>query len=79
MSESTYLKALAHAQRMTADWHRYDLATENCNTLIFEFADRLGLEVRHDMLDLPANIVRGLKENNGGRSRASWRPARLRR
>jgi Domain of unknown function (DUF4105) len=76
VSESTYREALAHAQRITAAWHRYDLATENCNKVIFEFADRLGLEVRRDMLDLPANVVRALKQSNGGRTRASWRPAR---
>ncbi len=76
VSEGTYQKALAHARRMSAEWRRYDLMTENCNSVLFEFAERLGLEVRRDMLDLPANIVRGMEYSNGGRSRASWRPDR---
>ena len=71
VSEATYAKALAHARRMSADWRRYDLATENCNKVVFEFADRLGLEVRRDMLDLPANIVRGM------RRRQRWPLARV--
>jgi hypothetical protein len=75
VSDTTYAKALDHARRIAKDWRRYDLATENCNKVLFEFADRLGLDVRHDMLDLPANIVRGMVSSNGGRSRASWRPA----
>jgi Domain of unknown function (DUF4105) len=74
VSEHTYRKALAHARRMTAEWRRYDLATENCNKVLFEFAERLGLDVSRDMLELPANIVRGMEQSNDGRSRASWRP-----
>jgi hypothetical protein len=74
VSEATYRKAMAHARRISTEWRRYDLVTENCNKVLFEFADRLGLEVRRDMMDLPGNIVSHLEIANGGRTRASWRP-----
>ncbi len=76
VSEATYRKALAHVGYLRSTWRRYDLATENCNALVFEFADRLGLEFKRDMLDLPENIVRGMASSNDGRFRASWRPAK---
>ena len=76
VSEATYRKALSHGRHMAAKWRRYDLTTENCNAVLFEFADRLGLNVRRDMMDLPANIVSHMQMINGGRSRASWRPTR---
>lgn len=75
VSEGTYHKALAHAQTMKATWRTYDLLTENCNAVLFEFAERLGLAVKRDMTDLPVNIVRGIEAGNTGRARASWRPA----
>jgi hypothetical protein len=74
VSEATYRKAMAHARRISVEWRRYDLLSENCNKVLFEFADRLGLEVRRDMMDLPGNIVSHLEIANGGRTRASWRP-----
>lgn len=79
VSEVTYRKALAHGQRLRAEWRRYDLISENCNKVLFEFADRLGLDTRRDMMDLPANVVSHLKVVNGGRSRASWRQAPMKR
>ena len=74
VSEKSYRLAITHARRVTRDWRRYDLATENCNTLLFEFADRLGFKVARHTMDLSINVVRNIEAADDGRTRASWRP-----
>lgn len=42
---AVYRKAVAHAAWMRRHWRRYDLLSRNCNAVLFEYADRLGLAV----------------------------------
>lgn len=69
----TYRKALTHAARMRRTWTRYDLFTRNCNAVFFEFAARLGLHIRHDMLAQPGNIIADIREAHGGGVLRVWR------
>lgn len=70
---ATHAKAIAHGERMRRSWRYYDLATRNCNAVIFEYADRLGLAVPRAPADLSANLIRKMSELNGERRRVGWR------
>lgn len=73
VSKQTYRQAEAFIVQMSRTPQRYDLIGHNCNHLTGHVARRLGLTDPGEHADTPANYVRALEQQNGGRSRASWR------
>lgn len=72
---ATFAKALAHGRWMRRHWRYYDLMTRNCNAVLFEFAERLGLTTHGSPTEQSSALVRALAQNNRDRSR-TWKAPR---
>lgn len=73
VSKQTYDQSKRYLADLPKTRRRYDLFGENCNHLVADIADKLGLKVVGEPNDLPDNNVRAMQSLNEGRARASWR------
>jgi len=73
VDERVYGKALAHGAWMRRRWRHYDLITRNCNSVLFEYADRLGLNVPKWQIEGSSNLVRAMGDSNPPRLRRAWK------